>query len=110
MPSLHEWQKKLESMDPSKIELGLDRVKSVFDLLGIHFRGKVILVAGTNGKGSTVAALETLLLRQGATVGAYTSPHLQRFNERARYNGHAALDDELVSAFNYVESKRKKSL
>jgi len=108
MPSLHEWQKKLESMDPSKIELGLDRVKSVFDLLGIHFRGKVILVAGTNGKGSTVAALEALLLRQGATVGAYTSPHLQRFNERARYNGHAALDDELVSAFNYVESKKGK--
>ena len=104
--NLHEWQKKLESMDPSKIELGLDRVKSAFDQLGIHFNGKVILVAGTNGKGSTVAALEALLLRQGATVGAYTSPHLQHFNERARYDGHAARDDELVSAFNYVEATR----
>ena len=106
--NLHEWQQKLESMDPGKIELGLDRVKTVFNHLGIRFKGKVILVAGTNGKGSTVAALEALLLQQGATVGAYTSPHLQHFNERARFSGHAASDEDLVSAFNRVEAARRE--
>lgn len=105
-PSLQEWQNKLESMDPRKIELGLDRVKSVFDRLAIQFSGKIILIAGTNGKGSTVAALEALLLQQGASVGAYTSPHLQHFNERARYNGQVASDEDLVVAFNRVEAAR----
>lgn len=104
--NLQEWQRKLESMDPRKIELGLDRVKSVFDRLAIQFSGKIILVAGTNGKGSTVAAMEALLLQQGASVGAYTSPHLQHFNERARYNGQVASDEDLAVAFNKVETAR----
>jgi dihydrofolate synthase/folylpolyglutamate synthase len=107
LPSgLQAWQQKLESLDPGKIELGLDRVKSVFARLNICFSGKIILVAGTNGKGSAVAALEALLLRQNASVGAYTSPHLQQFNERARYNGYVASDDDLVAAFNKVEQVR----
>lgn len=100
--NLQEWQLKLEALDPSRIELGLKRVKQVFQRLSPGIRSEIILVGGTNGKGSAVAALEALLLAQGLTVGAYTSPHLQRFNERVRYQGEPVPDDGLVKAFERV--------
>ena len=101
--SLADWQAYLESLNPSKIQLGLQRVQRVFSALDPDISGKIIVVAGTNGKGSTVAALQAMLLSQGATVGAYVSPHLQVFNERICYQGHPVKDDELVKAFEAVE-------
>jgi dihydrofolate synthase/folylpolyglutamate synthase len=69
---------------------------------------RIITVAGTNGKGTTVATLESLLRAAGRTTGAYTSPHLQRYNERVRINGQDISDAALISAFEQVETARGK--
>jgi len=104
--SLNEWLTALESMHPKAIDLGLDRVVSVKAKLGIHFECPVITVGGTNGKGSTCAMLESILMQAGYRVGLYTSPHLLRFNERARINGEAVSDDMLIAGFEAVDAGR----
>lgn len=105
--SLQEWLAWLETLHPSEIELGLNRIKTVADRLNINpFPAKVIMVAGTNGKGSFVCALQQLLLASGARVGAYTSPHLQHYNERVCLNGAFASDDMLCQAFDKIDQAR----
>lgn len=105
--TLDEWLSWLESIHPTDIDLGLDRVILVLRRL---FRSKqnarVIAVAGTNGKGSTVATLEALLQASGRRTGAYTSPHLQNYNERVRIDGKDVDDAVLISAFEKVEAAR----
>ncbi len=104
---LNHWLTHLERLHPASIELGLSRVAAVAERLGIRRpRSQVITVAGTNGKGSVVHLLEQWLRRQGARVGAYSSPHLQRYNERVRINGVESTDAELCAAFAQVEAKR----
>ncbi|WP_372972472.1 bifunctional tetrahydrofolate synthase/dihydrofolate synthase [Marinobacter sp.] len=106
--SLGQWLTYLESIHPVEMELGLDRVLIVLRrLMPGRPQARVITVGGTNGKGSTVAALEALLLASGATVGSYTSPHLFVYNERVRINGHNASDEALVRAFEQVEAARR---
>ena len=106
--TLDQWLGYLESIHPSEIDLGLDRVLLVLRRL---FRrnpaGRIITIAGTNGKGSSVAALEKLLMASGRSTGAYTSPHLQHYNERVRINGADVSDDQLVRAFSRVEEARR---
>lgn len=108
--SLEQWLAYLEAIHPAEIDLGLDRVLLVFRKL---FRRKpaarVITVSGTNGKGSTVAALEAVLLASGETVGCYTSPHLDRYNERVRINGAEVADSLLVDAFERIEKARGRT-
>jgi dihydrofolate synthase/folylpolyglutamate synthase len=104
--TLAEWLAYLESMHPKTIEMGLDRVSQVKEKLGIHFDCPVIIVGGTNGKGSTCAMLESILLQAGYRVGLYTSPHLVDFNERARINGESVTDAVLIENFNVVEAQR----
>ena len=104
--SLNDWLIRLESLHPKTIELGLDRVSEVAQRLGIQFGCPVITVGGTNGKGSTCAMLESILLQGGYRVGLYTSPHLLRFNERARINGELASDEALCKNFEAVEAVR----
>jgi dihydrofolate synthase/folylpolyglutamate synthase len=82
------------------------RIGRVKDVLGFSFDCPVITVGGTNGKGSTCAILETILLRAGYRVGCHTSPHLLAFNERACVNGTEATDDELLEHFEAVEKGR----
>lgn len=90
-----------------EIELGLDRVRTVLDAMGLRRPPfAAITVAGTNGKGSTVAMLETCLREGGYRVGAYTSPHLVRYNERVQIDGREATDAELCAAFERVECAR----
>ncbi|PXX91952.1 bifunctional tetrahydrofolate synthase/dihydrofolate synthase [Marinobacter vulgaris] len=105
--SLEQWLGYLESIHPSEIDLGLDRVLLVLRRL---FRrspsARIITVGGTNGKGSAVTALEQLLIRAGRSTGAYTSPHLQHYNERVRINGSNVTDELLVRAFERVEAAR----
>lgn len=96
--SLSDWLLRLEGMHPKAIDMGLDRVAAVAKLLGLTFGCPVITVGGTNGKGSTCAMLESILLQGGYRVGLYTSPHLIHFNERARINGEIASDDALCAA------------
>jgi len=105
--TLPAWLALLESRHAETvINMGLDRVRAVKERLALAFSCPVIMVAGTNGKGSTCAMLESVLLRAGYKVGLYIKPHFLDFNERARVNGELASDDALVAAFNTVEAAR----
>jgi dihydrofolate synthase/folylpolyglutamate synthase len=86
--------------------MGLSRINRVKDSLGLHFACPVITVGGTNGKGSTCAFLESILMAAGYRVGCHTSPHLLSFNERARMSGQSASDAQLLKAFSRVEEAR----
>jgi dihydrofolate synthase/folylpolyglutamate synthase len=101
------WLDYQQRVHPRAIELGLDRVRAVWQRLGAPWPARtVIAIGGTNGKGSTVAFLEAMLRAAGLRVGAYTSPHLLRYNERVRIDGTDAGDDALVAAFERIESAR----
>ena len=105
--SLKEWLSLLEARHPSEIDLGLERIASVAQALNFTCpAGKTITVAGTNGKGSAVAIMEAILLRNGRRVGAYTSPHLLRYNERVRIDGVPVSDQVLCQAFSDIEAAR----
>ncbi|HVS55461.1 MAG TPA: bifunctional tetrahydrofolate synthase/dihydrofolate synthase [Casimicrobiaceae bacterium] len=104
--TLSEWLAYLETLHPKAIAMGLDRVNAVFARLGVALTCPVITVGGTNGKGSTCALLECMLRAGGYRVGAYTSPHLLRYNERVRIDAADATDDALLEAFAAVESVR----
>ncbi|MEO2266226.1 bifunctional tetrahydrofolate synthase/dihydrofolate synthase [Pseudoalteromonas sp. YIC-656] len=105
--SLDDWLCYLEQLHPANIEMGLERVQKVAQQVGLlQTRSKIILIAGTNGKGTTAQCLEKLLLAQGFSVGTYASPHLIRYNERVRING-AELDDQFhVDAFYELDQSR----
>lgn len=105
--TLAEWLDHIERQHPESIELGLDRVREVAARLHLDKPAKqVVTVGGTNGKGSTVAFIEAIGRAAGLRVGAYTSPHLLRYNERVRIEGREASDQELVGAFEAVEAAR----
>ncbi|MEE4246361.1 MAG: Mur ligase family protein [Kangiellaceae bacterium] len=107
MKSLSDWLDYIESLHPANIDLTLDRCLQVAKVLGLtQFDSKVITVAGTNGKGSTVAFMESLVAREGFSVAAYTSPHIIDFNERLRFNQVNIDDQYWVDAFNQVENAR----
>jgi dihydrofolate synthase/folylpolyglutamate synthase len=89
--------------------MGLERVREVFARMGIEIASPLVVVGGTNGKGSTCAILEAILRHAGHRTGLYTSPHLLRYNERVRVNGASCSDDELVAAFNAVEDARNET-
>jgi len=103
---LHEWLAQLETYSPHEIDLGLERVDALLDRLRLQLPARVLHVAGTNGKGSSVAMLEALLRRSDAKVGSYTSPHMQRYNERIRIDGQEASDAQIVTAFESIEALR----
>ena len=106
---LDAWLAHLEALHPrgsAGIELGLERVVAVKARLAQHESCPVILVGGTNGKGSTCAMLERILLAAGYRVGLYTSPHLLHYGERVRINGRAVDDVHLCAAFARVEQAR----
>jgi dihydrofolate synthase/folylpolyglutamate synthase len=103
---LADWLAHAERLHPITIDMGLDRVKTVADRMGLTFDCPVITVAGTNGKGSTCAMLEAILLESGYRTGVYTSPHLVDFEERCRVRGDIASAADLVTAFARVEKAR----
>jgi dihydrofolate synthase/folylpolyglutamate synthase len=100
------WLARLERLHPSAIELGLDRVRRVKDELGLAPAFPLIIVGGTNGKGSTCAYLEAIFGAAGYKTGLYTSPHLLRYNERVRIAGAEASDADLVAAFEIIDAVR----
>ncbi len=104
--TLSEWLARLETFSPHDIDLGLDRVSVVLDALQLRHRTRVFHIGGTNGKGSSVAMLQALLLEAGSTVGAYTSPHVIDYNERILVNGVPAGDELIVAALERVEAAR----
>lgn len=105
--SVEEWLLWQESLSPRWIDLDLDRVRRVAGRLDIRRpSGPVFTVAGTNGKGSTVALLEAFLGAAGRSPGVFSSPHLLRYNERMRLSGQPIDDKSLTQAFEQVEEAR----
>jgi dihydrofolate synthase / folylpolyglutamate synthase len=107
MLTLADWLERQQKSHPSAIDLDLTRVRSVaqrLELLPVPYR--VVTVAGTNGKGSTVAYLDALLRMAGKRTGRFTSPHLVRYNERICTDGVEADDSQLVASFNRIEAAR----
>ncbi|MDE0419851.1 MAG: Mur ligase family protein [Gammaproteobacteria bacterium] len=101
------WLDRVGAEHPRGVERGLDHVRIVADRLGVlPPAGKSIVVAGTNGKGSTAAFAEHLLLAAGQSVGTTTSPHLHRFNERIRLDGAEVDDGAIVGAFESIAAGR----
>ncbi len=108
MPStLVDWLTYLESLHPKTIALGLERVAQVKQRLNLQPDFPVIVVGGTNGKGSVCAMLESILHAAGYRVGCYTSPHLLHYNERVRIAKRQASDAELCASFEQIEQARK---
>ncbi len=105
---LQDWLSWQETLNPKEIDLGLDRVFAVLQKLNLSsvFFCPVITVAGTNGKGSTVAFIESILNQSNIVVGSYTSPHLFNYNERIRINQQPVSDDVLCEVFDVIDRAR----
>ena len=104
--TLPQWLEYLESIHPSAIDMGLDRVNEVAQRLNLRFDSRVITVGGTNGKGSCIETMQHILLQSGYSVGAYTSPHLLHYNERIRINGQPVSDKEICQSFHRINQAR----
>ncbi len=116
--TLSQWLHWQETLHPKEIDLGLERVAQVLKRLlpECHpssqqnspavFPFTIISIAGTNGKGSTVAMLEAILSHAGYQVGSYTSPHLLRYNERIKINQQAVCDTLICQAFERIDQAR----
>jgi dihydrofolate synthase/folylpolyglutamate synthase len=108
MPTLEAWLDKIATFHPQSVALGLERIGQLAKKLQItQFDCPVVMIGGTNGKGSCVKYLETILTLSGYQVGAYTSPHLLAFNERIRLNNANASSELLVEAFEVIDRVRQ---
>jgi len=102
--SLNQWLAWMEKNHPTEIDLGLARVGQVFARMQLDLSAsKIVSVAGTNGKGSTTALLESIYLAAGYTTLAYTSPHMLFYNERVRLDGVNAENEQLTRAFRAID-------
>ena len=109
--TLDQWLDWQTTLHPKEIDLGLERVTDVWHRLKPKgLQSLVVTVAGTNGKGSSVALLESIYRHAGYQVGAYTSPHLMRYNERIRINGQEVSDSDLCQAFEQVDQARGQTV
>lgn len=108
--TLDQWLRYQEELHPRNIDLGLDRVQAVWQRLQAGtppISCPIIVVGGTNGKGSTIACLESIYLQSGYRPLSYTSPHIDCYNERVRIAGQPVSDQQLIDAFERVESTRE---
>ncbi|WP_286262653.1 bifunctional tetrahydrofolate synthase/dihydrofolate synthase [Thalassotalea atypica] len=104
---LAQWLSYIESIHATEIDMGLARVAQVLARLNIDLSfAEVITVAGTNGKGTTCAFMETALIGEHKSVAVYSSPHIERFNERLRVNKTDIADQLFIEAFAQVEQAR----
>ena len=107
LKTLDEWLNWQENLHTQEIDLGLERIQKVYQKLfpdGVPFQ--VITVAGTNGKGSTIAFIDSIYQQSDFKVGAFTSPHLIKYNERFSVNGEMASDESICQAFDAIEALR----
>ena len=96
--TLDDWLRRLETLHPKKIDLGLERVRTVVSALSLEpLPYRVITIGGTNGKGSCVAMLESIYREAGFRIGAFPSPPQWRFNERLRVDGAEVTDATLLA-------------
>ena len=109
MRTLDDWLNYISGTHPNNIDLGLTRVKTVFDKMNVqHTAKQVVVVSGTNGKGSTVALIEAGIQSVAGTVGVYTSPHITNYNERIRINGVPVSDEKIIQSFERIERSRER--
>ncbi len=106
MKTLSDWLAHCERLHPKTIDMTLARVEQVRDRLGLRFTVPVVTVAGTNGKGSTCAMLESIALQAGYRVGLYIKPHFMDFEERCRVGGQSVSAESLLPHFEAVEAAR----
>lgn len=105
--NLAQWLNYIEALHPKEIDMGLERIRSLYQQLPqLPENSSIVTIAGTNGKGSTVRTLEAIGLSYGKRVGSYTSPHLLRYNERVQINQQPVSDDLLIDAFAQVDQIR----
>ncbi len=104
--TVNAWQDYIQGLHSRTIELGLERVQAVWARIDQATSCRIIAVAGTNGKGSSVAMLEAIYRQAGYKTGAYTSPHLVSYNERVRIDRQPVSDQTLLDAFDVVEAGR----
>ncbi|HIN12687.1 MAG TPA: bifunctional folylpolyglutamate synthase/dihydrofolate synthase, partial [Gammaproteobacteria bacterium] len=105
---LAEWLHWQETLNPKKIDLSLNRIRNVASRLEIlPPENLTFLIGGTNGKGTTLALIEDILIQKDLKVGGYTSPHLNNYNERICVNKKPVDDSRLIESFKLVESVRK---
>ncbi|RYY78333.1 MAG: bifunctional tetrahydrofolate synthase/dihydrofolate synthase [Comamonadaceae bacterium] len=104
--TLADWLAHCERLHTKNIDMGLDRVRAVADRMGLALKCPVITVAGTNGKGSTCAMLEAVLMQAGYKTAVYSSPHLVHFEERCRLQGDIASAESFLPHFARVEAAR----
>jgi dihydrofolate synthase/folylpolyglutamate synthase len=104
--SLEEWLSYIEHLHSKPIDLGLDRMRELLSRMRLQFDCPLLIVGGTNGKGSTCTYMENICLQAGLKVALHTSPHIERFNERARVGGKEVTDETLVRHFEKVERAR----
>ena len=105
--NLQEWLDWQQTLHPKNIDFKLERIKSVYEKLDIErIADKVIIVAGTNGKGSTVAILESILFENNFSVGTFTSPHIKRYNERIKIGKEEVTSSELIESFKIIDKLR----
>lgn len=105
--NLSQWLEYIQHLHSNVIDFDLARIRPIADQLNLtHFDCPVVVVAGTNGKGSIVRLLESIYTRNEYKVGAYTSPHLIRFNERIRVQNEDVSDESLINAFQSIEAAR----
>ena len=108
--TLDDWLKKITKASMPGIQLGLDRCKELLAALDCLTNIKqVITVGGTNGKGSSVAMLEAIMLEYGYKVGTYTSPHIHKINERIKINGIDITDNQLISSLDKIAENKKST-
>ncbi len=104
--SLGEWLAFIERQHSKPVDLTLERARTVLGRLALRFSFRSLTVAGTNGKGSVCAMLDSILRASGYRTAFYSSPHLLRYNERVRIGGEEASDASLCEAFAAVEAAR----
>ena len=105
--SLEYWLDYIQTVGSKEIDLGLQRIKPIYEqLIKSKIASKVIVVGGTNGKGTTTEFLGQLLVSKHKTVGTFTSPHLFNFNERIKINGKSVSDESIIESFKLIEESR----
>ena len=108
--TVNEWLEWQQTVHPLNIDFKLERILSVYEKLEVsRVAKKIITVAGTNGKGSTVSFLENILCNNRLNVGTFTSPHILKYNERIKINGKDIDDESLLNVFELIDQKRGKT-
>ena len=105
--TLDNWLEWQQSLNLNEIDLSLDRINAVKEKVGFQQPDiDIFLVAGTNGKGTTVHLIESFLIKRGLNVGVYTSPHLRKYNERVTFNQRSLEDHCFLESFEKIEKER----